>query len=313
MCVTPDGKNIIIYIDDQKNNIVGDLYVTGINAKVKTFPKPQKMEEPVNSDDLEFEGFMNQEGTTVIVASDRKGGQGLSDLYMLKKLPDGRWSAAMNLGPNINTPYDENFPVFDEENRILYFSSRGHTNMGGYDIFKSKYNPENNTFSPAVNIGYPINTPEDNMEFTLAGKGRDGYISAVRKEGYGDLDVYRVIFNDVEERPTVLRGKVSTGDSLQAEINAEISIIDAKTKEDIDIKNVNPKNGKYVFVMEPGKYILKVACEGYEDYQEEFTVFDKSDYIFELEKNVRLRKPGEIIAPPVKPGPAPKGKPAPKK
>ena len=134
------------------------------------------------------------------------------------------------MGANINTKYKESFPVFDEKNNILYFASEGHTNMGGSDIFKSVFDTVTHTFGPAINMGYPINTPEDNSEFTLAANLRDGYISAVRKEGYGDLDIYKVIFNDIENRPTVISGTVSTSDTSKKNIDALITASHAQTR-----------------------------------------------------------------------------------
>ncbi len=100
-----------------------------------------------------------------------------------------------------------------------------------YDIFKSKYNSATKTFEAAVNIGYPINTPEDNMQFSLAGNRRDAYISAYRKEGYGDLDIYKITFNEVENLTTVLKGKVYTADSLAAAKDVELKVLDVENQE----------------------------------------------------------------------------------
>lgn len=288
--ITPDGKNMIIYMD---NGIVsGDLFITS-TTKSKAFPKPIPFPEPINTKDLELEACITQDGNMLIVASDRPGSLGGADLFMFKKLPNGEWGAAKNMGPNINTVYNEAFPVYDEKNKIIYFASEGHTNMGGYDIFKSKFNVETQEFGPAVNMGYPINTPEDNMEFTLAENKHDGYVSAVRKEGFGDLDIYKIIFNDIEVRPSIIKGIVSVDDSLKGDIDAFITITDVATKEELDAKNANPKSGKFIFAVDPGKkYILTVTSPGFEDITQEVMVYDKSDYVFEIEKNILLRKPG---------------------
>lgn len=288
--LTPDGKTMIIYMDNEF--VTGDLFISSMTGKNKTFPKPTPFPIPINTPDLELEGCITEDGNTFIFSSDRITGLGETDLYMIKKLPNGQWGEVITLGPNVNTKYKESFPVFDEKNNILYFASEGHNSMGGSDIFTSKYDPETQTFGPSVNMGYPINTPEENLEFTLAGNGRDGYISAVRKEGYGDLDLYKVVFNDVESKPSVVKGTISTNDSLKKDIDATISILDAKTNENIDSKNANPKTGKYVFSVPPGKYILTVSSPGFEDFKEPLNVYDKSDYVFEIEKNIVLQKPG---------------------
>jgi len=296
--VTPDGKKMIIYMDNETAS--GDLFMTEIKGKNKSFPRPVGFTEPINTLELELEGCITEDGQMLIISSERIAGMGESDLYMFKKLPAGEWGNPVNLGPNINTKYKEAFPVYDEKNQTLYFASEGHESMGGSDIFTSRYDPETQTFGPAVNMGYPINTPEENLEFTLAENKRDGYISAVRKEGFGDLDIYKVTFHDIENQVSVIKGIVSVNDTLEKDIDATVSIADAKTNEQLDEVKANIKSGKYVFSVNPGKYILKVTSPGYEDFKEVINVYDKSDYIFEIEKNIQLQKPGLVVPVPPK-------------
>ena len=291
--VTPDGKRMIIYMDNETAS--GDLFMT--TMKNKAFPRAVGFLEPINTVDLELEGCITEDGTMLIVASDREAGLGEADLYVFKKLPVGEWGNPVNLGTNVNTKYKESFPVYDEKNKILYFASEGHSSMGGSDIFTSKFDEGTQTFGPAVNMGYPINTPEENLEFTLAANKRDGYTAAVRKEGYGDLDIYKVIFNDVEDKPSVVKGIVSASDSLKRDIDAIISIVDEKTKVKVDSATANPISGKYVLSIYPGKYIMTVTSPGFVEYNEVFTVFDKSDYVFEIEKNIKILTIGESVSP----------------
>ncbi len=309
--LTPDGKNMIIYFDN--DNISGDLFQSTTN-KNKTFQKPIGFNDPVNTDFLELEGCLADDGNILIISSDRKGGLGETDLWMFKKLPTGNWGLPINLGPNVNTKYKEAFPYYDDDKQVLYFASEGHTNMGGYDIFRSKFDPESQTFGSAENVGYPINTPEDNMEFTLAENDRDGYVSAVRKGGFGDLDIYKVVFNGVAERLTVVKGTISTNDTIKKDIVATVSLLDPKTKELIDSENANSKTGNFIFAVGPGKYLLVVSSDGYLDYSLGVNVFDKSDYIFEIDKKIVLLKPSEAIVPPSNQKPPPKNqaKPIPK-
>ncbi len=296
--VTPDGKKMVIYMDNEL--VSGDLFLASMVGKSKTFSKPVPFPEPVNTPDLELEGCITEDGEMLIISSDRIAGMGETDLYMFKKLPTGEWGNPFNLGSNVNTKYKESFPVFDEKNNVLYFASEGHASMGGSDIFKSKFNVETQTFGPAENMGYPINTPEENLEFTLASNKRDGYISAVRKEGFGDLDIYKVIFNDVENQVSILKGIISTSDSVKKDIDAMVSILDEKTNEKLDSIKANLKSGKYIFSISPGKYNLTVSSPGFVDYKETINILDKSDFVFEIEKNVRLIKPGESPPLPMK-------------
>ncbi len=299
--VTPDGKNMIISIDNEI--VFGDLFISS-TLDNKQFSKPVPFNRPVNSEGLELEGCISEDANMMIISSKRDEGLGETDLYMVKKLPNGNWGLPINLGPNINTPYKEAFPRFDEKNNILYFSSEGHDNMGGFDIFKSQFNSETQTFEKAVNMGYPINTPEDNMQFSVAGNKRDGYISAWRKEGIGDLDIYKLIFNDIEIRISVIKGIVTVKDSLNQEIDAMVSIFNKKTNKKVEAKNANKKSGKYVFAVEPGKYLLTVSSPNFQDYSQEIIIYDKSDsdYIFEIERNIVLKK-YEAVPTPLKSAP----------
>lgn len=292
--ITPDGKTMLLYMDNETST--GDLFITTFSTKSNTFPKPVLLDEPANSKNLEMEGYINQDENVLFVASDRSGGFGDIDIFMFKKLPNEKWGLPINLGPGVNTKYREAYPVFDEQNQILYFASQGHANMGGFDIFKSKFDPKTQTFLPAENMGYPINTPEDNMEFSFTKNKREGYIAAVRKEGIGNLDVYKVIFNDVDNKVSVITGIISTNytDTLNKGIDATITLLNAKTKEEIDFRKINPKTGKYIFAVGPGKYILQVTADGFDEMREPISVYDKSDYIFEIEKNIILQKSRNI-------------------
>lgn len=288
--LTPSGKTMIVYMSHTLDS--DELYISTVTGKKQTMPAPIALDGPVNKGSyFELEACITEDEDMLIISSDRNGGFGGCDLYSIKKLPNGKWGEPVNLGPNINTRFDENFPMFDEKTNMLYFASQGHTGMGGYDIFKSKFNPEAKTYAPPVNMGYPINTPEDNMQISLAKNRRDAYVSAYRKEGFGDLDIYKVTFNDIEEAPSVIMGTVSTVDTAKKEIVAEITLLDKKSNEEIDIKEVNPQTGRYIFAVKPGKYVLKVTCSGYVDQMIDVNVYDKANYLFEIEKNIVMQKP----------------------
>lgn len=193
--VSPNGKNMVISIDNEDS--FGDLFISTTGKKGQ-FSKPTPFSNPVNTKRIELEGCIFEDGKTMIASSNRRRGMGDMDLYIFKKLPDGNWDKGTNLGPEINTEFKEAFPIYDEKKGILYFSSQGHINIGGFDIFKSKYDSVTQTFEPAINMGYPINTPEDNMQISIAGNECEAYISAYRKEGLGDLDIYKITFNDIK-------------------------------------------------------------------------------------------------------------------
>ena len=100
--------------------------------------------------------------------------------------------------------------------------------------------------------------------------------------------IYKIIFNDAEKPLTALRGVVNR-DSTQKRPAATITITDLKTNDALETKDVNPESGKYIFIVEPGKYRIEIEAEGYANFSEDFTIYDKSDFVGELEKNFRLK------------------------
>ena len=167
---------------------------------------------------METAACLSHDGTQLFFASDSKEGFGGTDIYMSKKLPNGKWGIPINLGPVINTQYNEDFPSISADGKTFHFCSEGHISMGGFDIFKSSWDEDSSYWQPPVNIGFPINTPDDNMNISFSTtwdtetetlRNKYAYISAVRKDGFGDLDIYRITFNKVASRLTVIKGLIT--------------------------------------------------------------------------------------------------------
>lgn len=204
--MTADGKYVIIYTETEME--VGDIMISIKSGKAyqQRFP----LEKGINTERMEAAGSVTGDGNTIVFSSDRAGGQGEFDIYITKRLPTGAWGEPFNLGPNVNTEFIEDFPMISDDGKVLYFCSQGHITMGGFDVFKSTYDEEKNEWSKAVNIGYPLNTPDDNMTISFTSDRRHAYLSAFREKGYGDLDIYRVTFNNIEPKYTVIKGNVYT-------------------------------------------------------------------------------------------------------
>jgi len=130
-----DGTRAIFYFEDFQH--YGDLYESKIEGNV--LREPVKLEKTINSKHTEIAGCVTSDGRKFYFASDRPGGYGGVDIYSCQMLPNGQWSEPLNAGPTINTKYDEDFPNISPDGKTLYFSSKGHTSMGGYDIFKAKW------------------------------------------------------------------------------------------------------------------------------------------------------------------------------
>jgi tetratricopeptide (TPR) repeat protein len=286
------GEIMLLYYTNLKG--VGDIYSTTTD-KNKSFKPADKLDQNINSAKAEeIAACISTDGTILYFASNREGGKGGTDLYFSRKLPNGMWGPAQNMGTEINTPSDEDFPNVSADGKVLYFSSNGHTTMGGYDIFKAEMNMETKLFSNPKNVGYPINTPEDNYNFRISSNGRFGYISALREGGLGDLDIYRVTLNEVEPQYSVINGNIASADSTQ-KLNFTdvfITVTDNKTQEVVGTYLPNPNSGRYVMVLAPGSYSMNVEANGFQPVTEKVTVLDKSSFKFEISKDLHLKPEG---------------------
>jgi hypothetical protein len=187
-CLSSDGKMLFLSKDDDYNS---DIYFSSFTGDAWT--RTVKMNKYINTKYWESHGFISEDGTLLIFASDRPGGFGGLDLYISHKV-NGDWGPAVNLGPEINTQFNEDRPFLINNARTLFFSSQGHENIGGYDLFRSDVQT-NGLWSRPKNLGYPLNTPDDNMFFMPIGDGKSGYYSVMRETtGYGKEDIYKITF-----------------------------------------------------------------------------------------------------------------------
>jgi len=193
---------------------------------------------------------------------------------MSRRLPNGQWALAQNLGPTINTRYKEDFPQMSPDGKTLYFSSQGHEGMGDFDLFKSTWNEEANTWTEPKNLGYPINTSGDDHCISFTQNNRIAYISSARPGGYGDLDLYRIKFEDSKENFTILKGNIITSDSART-LTSLVTIEDLKNKDVPPYTyNPNPKTRKFIMALPPSKYKITIESKGYKTFTDIFFVFE---------------------------------------
>lgn len=270
--VKPDGSQLIIYIDhiDQ----LEDLYKT--YKKGPNWAKIEPIGEEVNKE-KEYSGsiFETEDGPVLYFVRRDKNSIGESDIYTARMLPTGHWGIPQNIGPNINTKYREDFPWLSTDGRTLYFSSEGHSSMGGFDLFKSIWDEDTKQWSKPINLGYPLNTADDERQISILPDNRAGYMSALRPEGFGDLDIYRVKFEDNEQKYNVYRGRILRSDSAltKGEVQATITATNSKTNDEITFLS-NKTSGRYIMALLPGIYKLKISCDGYADVNETVVVFE---------------------------------------
>jgi len=311
--LSPDGTNLYIYEHHGKGG--GDVFVSHLNGIA--WSKPEKLNKNINSDYRETTVTESFDGKTLYFISNKPGGLGFGDIYMSTKDAKGNWGPAVNVGPPLNTKYAEEGLFMIPDGKTLYFSSKGPGSMGGYDIFKTVF--ENGKWGTPVNLGYPVNSPDDDVYFAISGSGRRGYYASAKEGGYGEKDIYVITFLG-PEKPFALNGEDNLIASAQEAIKAKAAaaveikpvsltilkgtITDAFTKKVLEasielvdnVKNEviatfksNSSTGKYLVTLPSGKnYGIAVKAEGYLFHSENFDIPLATGYQ-EVIKDVELK------------------------
>ena len=248
-CVGLSADGQILFIFKTNDDLVsGDLYESRMG--LDDWEDPVKLGSDINSEYIESSATITLDDKVLYFSSDRPGGYGGKDIYKVLRLPNGQWSKAVNLGPTINTPYDEDAPFIHSDKKTLYFSSKGHQNMGGYDIFKTEF--ENGAWTDPENLKYPINTVQDDIFFVLSANGKVGYYSSSREGGYGGQDIYRVVLKDESARLKVLKAIIESKDDKMP-LPAKITLIENESKKVTGIYKSNSITGKFILLVDPEK------------------------------------------------------------
>jgi len=200
--ISLDERKIYLYKDSTG---LGDIFITEYSNEQFNNAVPINLND-VNSNAWETHLMVSPDGKLLYFVSDRPGGKGKRDIYYMEK-KGSTWSAPKNLVA-INTENDEDSPFVGLDNNILYYSSNGDKSMGGFDVFMTVRDAEGN-WSPPVNLGYPINSPGNDLFFTSTADGKQSYLSSLRKGGLGEMDVYEVIFPQATTKNVAfLNGKI---------------------------------------------------------------------------------------------------------
>ncbi|RME16291.1 MAG: hypothetical protein D6799_05100, partial [Bacteroidetes bacterium] len=279
--LSPDGQILILYKDEEGGNIYYSMW------DGKNWTAPQSFGSDVNTQYWETHATITPDGNTLYFVSDRPGGIGGRDIYRVVKLPNGKWSKALNLGYPINTPYDEDGVFIHPDGKTLFFSSNGHTSMGGFDIFYS-IKDEEGKFSEPINLGYPINTTDDDIFYITSPDGKRAYYASVQENGKGDKDIYMITIPESAEKPVVIyKGKIvaAFGESLPDDIT--IILTDKESGETVGMYRPQ-KNGSFVFTLRPGaSYKVSYQSNGEEFFSDEIYA-DKSESYQEIQKELQL-------------------------
>jgi len=185
-CLSSDGKLLFLSKDDDYNS---DIFTSTFDGK--SWSKTVMLNRNINTRYWESHGFISEDGNQLIFASDRPGGYGGLDLYISQKEGDD-WGPAVNMGDEVNTPLNEDRPFLINNGMTLFFSSQGHKSVGGYDLYTCEIQL-NGSWNKPKNLGYPVNTPEDNIFFMPIDNGKSGYYSILKESGgFGKEDIYKI-------------------------------------------------------------------------------------------------------------------------
>jgi outer membrane protein OmpA-like peptidoglycan-associated protein/tetratricopeptide (TPR) repeat protein len=311
--LSPDGQTLFIYRGDKG----GDIYECRL--KGNSWTKPQRLNKNINTKYHESGASLSPDGRRLFFVSDKPGGFGGRDIYVSELDKKGNWGPAKLLPGTINTIYDEEAVFMHPDGKTLYFSSKGHNSMGGFDIFKSVF--ANGQWSTPENLGYPINTAGDDVFFSISASGRHGYYSSARPGGYGDQDIYVITFLGLEKPMvtnsddnllawktqaisetvieqlidikstslTLLKGRI-LDDLTRDPVEAKIILSDIDKNEELAVFSSNSATGRYLVSLPSGvNYGITINAEGYLFHSENFNIPEKAAYQ-EIEKDFYLKK-----------------------
>lgn len=291
IALSPDGQTLYLFMSTQKDK--GDIYTSDLVGEV--WSKPERLKGDVNTRYWEGSCSITADGRYLYFASERPGGFGGRDIYIAEKLSNGEWGKVRNAGPAINTKYNEDSPFIHPDGITLFFSSEGHNSIGGYDIFYTMR--KDNDWLVPINMGYPLNTTDDDRYYVINANGDKGYFSSNRvwqdSSGKGSHDIFMVTPGIFGDRPVLamVKGFILGNDQP---LEAQITILKKSTGETIGPMHSNAKTGKYLLALSPGEnYTFKISAPTYPDYSEDLDI-EKLDKYIEINKDFHLAKDGYV-------------------
>lgn len=240
--------------------------------------RPYNAGPVINSKNWETQPSFSSDGKTLYFISNRLGGFGGSDIWTSTLKEDGSWETPINIGKKINTPGKEESVFIHPDGKTLYFSSNGHIGMGKLDIYVVRKN-ENDEWGTPVNLGYPINTYNDENSLLVNGAGNLAYFASSRDGGFGGLDLYQFDLYDAirPDKITYVRGKVYDAKTKQP-LGAHFELIDLATAKQVIVSDANPGNGEFLVTLPIDKnYALNVSHSGYLFYSANFSLRELTD------------------------------------
>lgn len=233
VAITANGKELYLYREEGEGNIFHTVF------DGKEWSRPEPLPYPINTGYWETALSVTPNGKKIYFASDRPGGQGGLDIYSTELQENNTWAEPVNLGPKINTYGHEDSPYIHPDLQTLFFSSDSHPGLGGYDVFQSQW--EDGEWQAPTNLGYPINSPDNNFHFIMAKDRKHAYYSSIQDGGKGKSDIYKISFLDETLKPLLEAPRVNTinnvytkEDSLSAVAYYSGQLVDSETGKTLE-------------------------------------------------------------------------------
>ena len=274
--LTQDGKTL--YLSKQENDN-SDIYITHIEGKTWTPSIPLNKE--INTKYWESHACVSPDGKTLYFVSDRPQSIGGTDIFVSEIGKNNDWVPAVNIGNTINTEFNEESPFISADGKTLYFSSQGHESLGGYDIFYSTKD-ENGKWSKPVNLGYPINSTDDDMFFDPLGDGSYAYQAKYLKNGVGDLDIVRIeIFS--KNHPFKFGIQGNTSEIFKGSKPDDFTVLLSKPENNLVIDSMKPsKKGSFEFNQVAGIYQVQFVAKEFKSTSKSFEIpedYSQDDFV----------------------------------
>ncbi len=302
--LSPDGSKLYVFRSSASDQ--GDLYESilfGVD-----WEEPVRMNKNINTKYHESTVSLSFDGKRLYFVSKKESGMGDGDIYYSDMEPNGEWGSSKNIGTPINSKYGEEGVFMHPDGVTMYFSSKGPGTMGGYDIFKTTF--ENGVWTHPVNLGYPINGPDDDVFFVVSGSGNRAYFASAKPGGFGAQDIYKITFLGPEKQPllnsedqllasitnpvshlkssapvevrsaklTILKGVITDEKSGKA-LEATIELVDNELNLQLATFKSNSNSGKYLVTLPSGRnYGIAVKSPGYLFHSENIDLPDSAEF-----------------------------------
>ncbi|MES2592429.1 MAG: hypothetical protein V4608_11120 [Bacteroidota bacterium] len=260
IALSNDGQRMFLYRGGNELNANGDILESVLTGD--EWSEAVRLPAPVNTDDNETSASISPDGRTIYFVSDRKWGYGGRDIWYSTQDENGNWGEAVNAGREVNSSEDEEGVFIHPNGKVLFFSSKGHNTLGGYDIFMSVFDETTQSWAKAGNLGTPVNTVGDDIYFVMGANGKTGYYASSREGGVGGLDIYSITFLEdiMRKNVTLLSGRIA--DKYGNSLGSRIVLTDKSTGKLIGTFKSNKATGKYLVSLPPGKkYELEVTSD----------------------------------------------------